>query len=564
MRAEHFQKFLAEMQGKSLTEDEVEQIMITYLKENGSVIEKLARPKFSLDHFFGYLFSEHFNSPINPSVHHDMTAPMSHYFIYTGHNSYLTGNQLTSACDDKPLIEALRRGVRVIELDLWPNASKDKIEVKHGRTLTTPVDFEKCISAIKENAFVKSEYPVVITLEDHLPAHLQAQVAEIVHRVIGSTLFIPDSEEGLMIFPSPEVLKNRILISTKPPKEYPTGHKNDKGPEEMEDGPSENGIVVEEKPWGEELPDVTTAPDKESSPEQVLEKEISDEESKPSEKQQETNVAPEYKRIITIRTRKFISNSMSDSLAMKDQYVKRVSLSEPQLSKAVKAHSNEVLSFTQSNLLRIYPYGLRFDSSNYNPLQAWTHGAQMVALNMQGYGRPLWLVHGLFRANGGCGYVKKPPCLIAKSTDADSHEHIVFDPLNPGPVKKTLKVKVYMGYGWSEKFSKTHFDTFSPPDFYTRVGIAGVKADTVMKKTEIIPDNWAPHWNEEFEFTLRVPELALLRIEVHEYDLSDKDDFGGQTCLPVSELRPGIWTVPLYDQKGKELDPVRLLVRFRF
>ena len=39
--------------------------------------------------------------------------------------------------------------------------------------------------------------------------------------------------------------------------------------------------------------------------------------------------------------------------------------------------------FTQRNILRIYPKGTRFDSSNYNPMIGWTHGAQMVALNMQ-------------------------------------------------------------------------------------------------------------------------------------------------------------------------------------
>ncbi|KAJ8530107.1 hypothetical protein K7X08_036942 [Anisodus acutangulus] len=39
--------------------------------------------------------------------------------------------------------------------------------------------------------------------------------------------------------------------------------------------------------------------------------------------------------------------------------------------------------FTQRSLLRIYPKGIRFDSSNYNHFVAWTHGAQMVAFNMQ-------------------------------------------------------------------------------------------------------------------------------------------------------------------------------------
>ena len=65
-------------------------------------------------------------------VQHDMNAPLPHYFIYTGHNSYLTGNQLSSDSSDAPIIEALQRGVRVIELDLWPNSTEDDVDVLHG------------------------------------------------------------------------------------------------------------------------------------------------------------------------------------------------------------------------------------------------------------------------------------------------------------------------------------------------------------------------------------------------------------------------------------------------
>ena len=94
--------------------------------------------------------------------------------------------------------------------------------------------------------------------------------------------------------------------------------------------------------------------------------------------------------------------------------------------------------------------------------------------------------------------------------------------------------------------------------------IVGVPADNAKRKTKIIEDNWYPIWDEEFSFPLTVPELALLRIEVREYDMSEKDDFGGQTCLPVSELRPGIRSVPLYDKKGEKMKSVRLLMRFIF
>lgn len=135
----------------------------------------------------------------------------------------------------------------------------------------------------------------------------------------------------------------------------------------------------------------------------------------------------------------------------------------------------------------------------------------------QGYGRSLWVMHGMFKKNGGCGYVKKPDFLLNSAE--------VFDPSAKLPVKTTLKVSkdfsgpaidyiqlnypscwggtvlislwsyfeapsyiffpfislcliqalptkqvtVYMGEGWYFDFHHTHFDAYSPPDFYARV-----------------------------------------------------------------------------------------------
>lgn len=83
-----------------------------------------------------------------------------------------------------------------------------------------------------------------------------------------------------------------------------------------------------------------------------------------------------------------------------------------------------------------------------------------------------------------------------------------------------------------------------------------------MKHTQVIEDDWQPAWNKEFEFPLRAPELAVLRIEVAEYYTLGKNSFGGQTCLPISELRSGIRAVPLYDKKGNRFKSVKLLMRF--
>ncbi|XP_009586601.1 phosphoinositide phospholipase C 2-like isoform X2 [Nicotiana tomentosiformis] len=519
MNVENFHRFLIEVQKeKNVTLDDAQ-----------AIINKYGDPKHTglqLDAFFKYLFSD-INPPLDPTlgIHHDMTAPLSHYYIYTGHNSYLTGNQLSSDCSDVPIIQALQRGVRVIELDIWPNSDEDDVEVLHGRTLTTPVALIKCLRSIKEHAFSASEYPVVITLEDHLTPNLQAKVAEMITQTFGDMLFSPS--ECLKELPSPESLKKRIMISTKPPKEYLQAK------EVKEKDDSKKG-TEDDSDEGE------------------------DDEDDEGDPKSENNAASEYKRLIAIHAGKG-KGGLSDWLRVDPNNVRRLSLSEPALEKAVDTHSKEIIRFTQKNLLRVYPKGIRVDSSNYDPFVGWTHGAQMVAFNMQGYGRSLWLMHGMFRANGGCGYVKKPDLLLTAGPNNE-----VFDPTKKLPVKTTLKVTVYMGDGWDKDFDQTHFDTYSPPDFYAKVGIAGVPADAIKKKTKTMDDNWIPTWDEQFEFPLTVPELALLRIKVLDYNRSDKDEFAGQTCLPVPELRQGIRAVPLFDRKGEKYSSVKLFMRFEF
>ncbi|XP_059302159.1 phosphoinositide phospholipase C 7-like isoform X1 [Lycium ferocissimum] len=569
---------------------------------------------FQLDAFFKYLFS-HLNPPLDPKlgIHHDMTAPLSHYYIYTGHNSYLTGNQLSSDCSDVPIIQALQRGVRVIELDIWPNSDEDDIDVLHGRTLTAPVALIKCLRSIKEHAFSASEYPVVITLEDHLTPDLQEKVAEMITQTFGDMLFSPS--ECLKELPSPASLKKRVMISTKPPKEYLQSKavkgkndskkevegkngskreaegkddskkeaegKNDskkeaegkngskkeaEGKDDSEkeaEGKDDSEKEAEGKDDSEKEAEGKDDSEKESEGKDDSEKEAQEDDSDEGEDDEgdpksEKNAASEYKRLIAIHAGKG-KGGLSDWLRVYPNIVRRLSLSEQELEKAVDTHGKEIIRFTQQNLLRIYPKGIRVDSSNYDPFVGWMHGAQMVAFNMQGYGRSLWLMHGMFRANGGCGYVKKPDLLLKAGPNNE-----VFDPTTNLPVKTTLKVTVYMGDGWDKDFDQTHFDKYSPPDFYAKVGIAGVPADEVKKKTKTMDDNWIPSWDEQFEFPLTVPELALLRIKVLDYNLSDKDEFAGQTCLPVAELRQGIRAVPLYDRKGEKYSSVKLLMRFEF
>ncbi|KAL2333367.1 hypothetical protein Fmac_014580 [Flemingia macrophylla] len=539
MRKEQLLRFMVEHQGENIrTIEDLDKIVGKFSQIESSssstktsptrLMDTYGQQGLSFNDFIDFLLFNDSNGPLEDEVHHDMNAPLSHYFIYTGHNSYLTGNQLTSQSSDEPIIEALKQGVRVIELDLWPSKSSkiDGIKVVHGRTLTAPVPVSKCLNSIKEYAFSKSDYPLAI-------------------QIFGEMLYFPRQTDQMTEFPSPESLKRRIIISTKPPKDLQSGSVSRPVPNGSEQS--------EEELRGKELSDSLATLKTEDM------KNASDED------QEGTNTrdnkrnqlgAPLYKHLITIHGGK-AKGSMKERL--KDgTKVRRLSLSEKKLKSASENHGAELIRFTQKNILRVYPKGERVKSSNFRPYLGWLYGAQMVAFNMQGHGKSLRLMQGMFRANGGCGYVKKPEFLIRTSP----HEE-VFDPKRTMPVKKILKVKVYKGDGWSLDFSATHFDRFSPPDFYTKVCIVGVAADSVKLKTNVKRDTWYPVWDEEFEFPLRVPELALLRIEVKDKD-KVKDDFAGQTCLPVSELRHGFRSVPLHDRKGKKHESVKLLMRFKF
>lgn len=69
----------------------------------------------------------------------------------------------------------------------------------------------------------------------------------------GDMLYYPDSE-CLKEFPSPEALKNRIIISTKPPKEYLEAKKVKENNGDSQKVKESN----EDEAWGNEVPDLQT------------------------------------------------------------------------------------------------------------------------------------------------------------------------------------------------------------------------------------------------------------------------------------------------------------------
>ena len=64
-------------------------------------------------------------------------------------------------------------------------------------------------------------------------------------------------------------------------------------------------------------------------------------------------------------------------------------------------------------ITRIYPDGIRQNSSNLDPSIPWSCGSQMVCLNFHNWDLPMRLNMAKFRCNGMCGYVLKPSYMLS-------------------------------------------------------------------------------------------------------------------------------------------------------
>ncbi|XP_039609688.1 1-phosphatidylinositol 4,5-bisphosphate phosphodiesterase gamma-1-like isoform X1 [Polypterus senegalus] len=211
-----FQKFLQldQEEGWATDLNKVRDYMCVYLNETQ---RQSADPTLQLDEFLTYLMSKE-NAIMDPNNEQlnaeDMKHPLAHYWISSSHNTYLTGDQFSSESSLEAYARCLRIGCRCIELDCW-DGPDDLPIIYHGHTLTSKIKFLDVLYAIKEHAFVTSEYPVILSIEDHCSVVQQRNMASHFKKVFGDMLLTKPVDINADELPSPYQLRRKILIKHK-------------------------------------------------------------------------------------------------------------------------------------------------------------------------------------------------------------------------------------------------------------------------------------------------------------------------------------------------------------
>uniref|UniRef100_A0A8C9T9K5 Phosphoinositide phospholipase C n=1 Tax=Scleropages formosus TaxID=113540 RepID=A0A8C9T9K5_SCLFO len=536
-----------------LKREQVRQLMEKY-ETNSSQLE---RDQISLMSFSRYLGGEE-NSIVPPErldVMDDMTQPISHYFINSSHNTYLTVGQLTGLSSVEMYRQVLLTGCRCVELDCWQGRPPDEEPyITHGFTMTTEIPFKEVIEAIAESAFKASPYPLILSFENHVDsAKQQAKMAEYCRTIFGDALLIDALEKYPLVpgqpLPSPQDLMGKILVKNKKKHHHrpPNGsvrRRADVGGEIAKQASPNNGEPLESThSLGDSLLlascYVESEEEEEEEPVAELKKPNSDEGTASSE----VNATEEMSNLVNyIEPVKFKSFEVARK---RNKLFEMSSFVETKGMDTLKNSPIEFVEYNKKQLSRIYPKGTRVDSSNYMPQIFWNVGCQMVALNFQTLDLPMQLNMGIFEYNGHSGYLLKPEFMRRTDKHFDPFTENIVD----GIVANTVKIRVISG----------QFLTDKKVGVFVEVDVFGLPVDTKRKfRTKTSNNNSLdPVWEEETIFhKVVLPTLASLRVAVFE----ENGKFIGHRILPVSSIRPGYHYISLKNELNQPLLLSSLLV----
>ncbi|XP_078146079.1 1-phosphatidylinositol 4,5-bisphosphate phosphodiesterase beta-4 [Centroberyx gerrardi] len=570
----------------------------------------------SSDGFCRYLMSDE-NAPVfldRLELYQEMDQSLAHYFISSSHNTYLTGRQFGGKSSVEMYRQVLLSGCRCVELDCWDGKGEDQEPIiTHGKAMCTDILFKDVIQAIKDTAFVTSEYPVILSFENHCSKPQQYKMAKYCEEIFGDFLLRLPLEnfpiEAGRSLPSPNDLKRKILIKNKRLKPEVEQKQLESFKKHMEAGETNTPAII----LGEENEEDTENGEKEPEDKELNSEAPSSLSEEPSEK--EANSVSQ-------------SNTVSSSKEERSNSIKKVAEDEvTEISEATEAtdatdiseasdqdnnkKGGEAAEDSEEALIAQYTYVGA--TTNIHPyLSAMVNYAQPVKFQSFDVAEERNIHHNMssFNESVGLGYLKTNAIefvnynkrqmsrIYPKGGRVDSSNYMPQIFWNAGCQMVSLNFQTpdlamqlnqgkfeyngSCGYLLKPDFmrrSDRMFDPFSetPVDgviaatcsvqvfsgqflsdkkigTYVEVDMYGLPTDTIRKefRTRMVMNNGLnPAYNEE-PFVFRkviLPDLAVLRIAVYD----DNNKLIGQRILPLDGLQAGYRHISLRNEGNKPL-----------
>lgn len=227
------------------------------------------------------------------------------------------------------------------------------------------------------------------------------------------------------------------------------------------------------------------------------------------------------------------------------------SLNENSAAKLAKKRPRDLIAHSETQLVRVYPASTRIDSSNFNPLNFWSYGVQMAALNYQSEEATASHVNAaMFEQNGHSGYVLKPRVMHDPSHKSYRQFNPMekdFDGMNP----ISFSISIVSG-----QFLSPNGGTRS--NVYVEIELIGIPLDSLKRKSKTIFSNsMNPVWDETFTYNVIFKELAFIRFLI--VNASTNHPLA-QRVVPLKSMLYGFRHIDMHNMRNRPLPLTALFV----
>jgi phosphatidylinositol phospholipase C delta len=546
-----------------------------------------------------------------------LDRPLNEYFVSSSHNTYLLGRQVAGASSVEGYISALVKGCRCIEIDCW-DGDDGRPMVTHGRTMTTKIPFADCVSVIAKYAFHSTPYPLIVSLEVHCTVDQQLAMVELMKKHWDGIMILEPLMNDSVTLPSPEELRNKIIIKVKaaedsdfgmPTPDAPNGRSRARSitstftrtpssdpsfvsasplvnsPPTM--SPADSFVAASSTPRGSTTSGPTLSPSSSSEDSDHVVAAI-----EKGKKRKTSKITPDLGRLgVYAQGIKYGGFGLQEAKT----YNHIFSFSENTFVKLCAKDSDSKTALEKHNmryLMRVYPGARRIDSSNFNPLQAWRRGVQMAALNWQTYDVHMQVNEAMFAAGSDrLGYVLKPE-------ELRQAKHLaIADVMADDGQAKEKKWKKIVKFGVDivsaqrlprprNQSSETpmnpyiEFEMYSPEDkargiatgeggtdASARDGMLGI-GSPLRKRTRVVEGNgFDPVFNQPIQMTVETKHTSLIFVRWTVWNSPDGRRANSNNTLlatftaKLDSLQQGYRHLPLFNPHGEQYRDAKLFVK---